>query len=190
MPKDPKPAEINATAASVLGFLDAMGPMTGFDVMANVERVISDFWNVTKSQIYRELKILAKLGLVETLKTGARDKQPYRITKAGREAFRAWIRGEPGPPVMRLPFVLEIFFGGEVPFDDLRAHAAKMRAYHAERLRVYETFLPEAPEGTWPGEALRLGIMFQRTMIAWIDGLPKKPLKPRARAPKSKNDRP
>ena len=169
--------ELNATAASILGFLQ-LNPMTGFELMSAIENVIGDFWHVTKSQIYRELKLLAEHGLVDTLATGAREKQPYEITAEGREAFREWIRQRPTPPIMRMPIVLEVFFGGEVPFDDLRRHVAEMRAHHDERLRVYETFVPEAPKGTWPHEALRLGFMYQRMMIDWLDSLPKEPLPP------------
>lgn len=167
--------ELNATAASILGFLK-FSPMTGFELMNAIENVIGDFWHVTKSQIYRELKLLAEHGLVETLEAGARDRQPYRITPEGKGTFRAWIRRAPTPPIMRVPIVLEVFFGGEVPFDELRKHIAEMRAHHDERLRVYETFVPEAPKGTWPHEALRLGFMFQRAMIDWLDSLPKEPL--------------
>ncbi len=169
--------ELNATAASILGFLH-FNPMTGFDLMSAIENIIGDFWHVTKSQIYRELKLLAEHGLVETLETGARDKQPYRITADGRARFREWIRQRPTPPIMRMPIVLEVFFGGDVPFEELRSHVAEMRAHHDERLRVYETFVPQAPKGTWPHEALRLGFMFQRMMIEWLDSLPSEPLPP------------
>lgn len=176
MPKVARP-ELNATAASILGFLQ-FNPMTGFELMNAIENIIGDFWHVTKSQIYRELKLLAEHHLVDTLETGARDKQPYQITDDGRAAFRAWIRQAPAPPIMRMPIVLEVFFGGEIPFEELRKHVAEMRAHHDERLRVYESFVPQAPKGTWPHEALRLGFMFQRAMIEWLDSLPKEPLPP------------
>jgi DNA-binding PadR family transcriptional regulator len=175
VPKVAARPELNATAASILGFL-RLAPMTGLELMSTIDNVIGDFWHVTKSQIDRELKLLAENDLVETLATGARDKRPYQITPRGRNAFRAWIRRPPEPPIMRMPIMLEVFFGGEVPFDELRRHVEAMRAHHDERLRVYETFVPQAPKGTWPHEALRLGFMFQRAMIEWLDTLPKEPL--------------
>ena len=107
------PVEINATAGSILGFLEKE-PMTGWDLAAKVEEIIGDFWNVTRSQIYRELKVLAEQGLVSSLKAGPRDRQPYRITEAGRRAFRRWIAEPPGPPNMRLPLVLQVFFAEDV----------------------------------------------------------------------------
>ncbi|HVJ93243.1 MAG TPA: PadR family transcriptional regulator, partial [Labilithrix sp.] len=158
MPSTPPPG-LNATAASILGFLHEIGPMTGFDLMAAIENIIGDFWHVTKSQIYRELKLLAENGFVETLASGPRDKQPYRLTSSGRQAFRDWIRQPATPPIMRVPIVLEVFFGGELPFEELRKHVEAMRAHHAKRLRAYEAFAPQAPPGTWIHESLRIGYM-------------------------------
>jgi DNA-binding PadR family transcriptional regulator len=162
--------ELNATAASVLGFLERE-PQTGGELAARIEDVIGDFWNVTRSQIYRELKVLAAQGLIASLEAGPRDRQPYRITEAGKRAFRRWISEEPGPPNMRIPLVLQVFFAEGVQEETLRRSLAKLREYHTKRLAVYQGFEKEAKRGTGSYDALRLGLMFQRTMIAWIDSL-------------------
>jgi DNA-binding PadR family transcriptional regulator len=162
--------ELNATAASVLGFLEHE-PLTGWDLAAKMEDIIGDFWNVTRSQIYRELKILAAQGLVASMKAGPRDRQPYRITEAGRRAFRRWIAERPGPPNMRIPLVLQVFFGDSVPPESLERSLADLRAYHEQRLAVYRTFEEQVERGSWTHESLRLGLMFQETMIAWITSL-------------------
>ena len=166
--------ELNATAASILGFLEKE-PKTGWELAEQIEDVIGDFWNVTRSQIYRELKVLAEQGLVASLKTGPRDSQPYRVTEAGRRAFRRWIAQRPGRPNMRIPLVLQVFFGESVPPEEMERSLAELRAYHADRLAVYRGFEERVERGTWPGEALRLGILFQQTMIRWIDSLQTKP---------------
>lgn len=166
--------ELNATASSILGFLAKAGPMTGWDLAARIEEVIGDFWNVTRSQIYRELKDLAQQGLVTSMKAGPRDRQPYRITDAGKKAFVRWIAERPGPPNMRLPLVLQVFFAESVPPEDLAKSLAGLRAYHEDRLTVYQGFEREVEPGTGAHDALRLGLMFQRMMIAWIDSLQKK----------------
>lgn len=165
--------ELNATAASVLGFLEHE-PLTGWDLAAKMEDVIGDFWNVTRSQIYRELKVLAEQGLVASMKAGPRDRQPYRITEAGRKAFRKWIAERPGPPNMRVPLVLQVFFGGSVPRESLDRSLADLREYHERRLAAYRAFEANIEPGSWPHESLRLGLMFQKTMIAWIDSLQKR----------------
>src|SRR5690242_19907305 len=105
--------DLNATAASLLGFLHT-GPQTGWDLQQAVESSIGNFWNVTRSQVYRELKALAALGLITAGASGARDRTPYRITKEGRAAFASWIAREPEPGIMRLPLVVTVFFGSHV----------------------------------------------------------------------------
>src|SRR2546423_5398362 len=47
--------DLNSTAASLLGFLETYGPMSGYDIVGMVEGSIGYFWNVTRSQVYREL---------------------------------------------------------------------------------------------------------------------------------------
>ena len=179
--------ELNATAASILGFLES-APMSGWDLAARIENVIGDFWNVTRSQIYRELKLLADAGLVVAAKEpGKRDKQPYRVTTAGRRAFREWIAREPGPPIMRMPLVLQTFFGDAVDPDVLGRAREKLRAYHAARLAAYRGFECEIDEKSQSHDALRLGIAYQELMIRWIDslrsprGVAKRPRKSRSR---------
>jgi DNA-binding PadR family transcriptional regulator len=167
---------LNATAASILGFLE-YEPMSGWDLAVKIEDVIGDFWNVTKSQIYRELKLLADAGLVTTMRSGKRDKQPYRITAAGSRAFRAWIAREPGPPIMRMPLVLQVFFANAVRPEDMARSAEKLRAYHALRLARYREFEREIDRASAPYQALRLGLAYQQLMIDWIDSLPKSPKK-------------
>lgn len=169
--------ELNATAASILGFLDKQS-MSGSELAAQIEDVIGDFWNVTRSQVYRELKLLADAGFVSTLRAGKREKQPYKLTAAGRKAFRAWIKEEPGPPIMRVPLVLQTFFGDSVDAAHTSRARAKLRAYHAERLLAYRGFESRVDKTTSSYQALRLGIQFQELMLRWIDGLP--PPKPDA----------
>ncbi len=167
------PFELNATAASILGFL-SKEPMAGWDLAARIEEIIGEFWNVTRSQIYRELKVLAAQGLVATLKAGPRDRQPYRVTASGQEAFQRWISQRPGAPNMRIPLVLHVFFGEAVPPEVMQRSLADLRAYHEERLAVYRGFEAQVKPGTGSHDALRLGLEFQRMMIAWIDSVQKR----------------
>jgi DNA-binding PadR family transcriptional regulator len=168
-----EPLELNATAASILGFLHKE-PQTGWELAERIEDIIGDFWNVTRSQIYRELKDLAAQGLVASMKTGPRDRQPYKITEPGRRAFKLWIAERPGRPNMRLPLVLQVFFGEAVDPENLARSLTELRAYHEGRLAAYKGFEAEVPEDSWTYESLRLGLMFQKMMISWIDSLQKR----------------
>jgi DNA-binding PadR family transcriptional regulator len=167
-------AELNPTAASLLGFLH-QGSMTGWDLVQTVEGSIGDFWNVTRSQVYRELRTLADQGLVEAGETGARDRRPFTITEAGRAAFRRWIAREPGTDVIRSPLLLTVFFGDHLDPEVLVRHLTLHRIHHQQKLAAYEALHDElcnTPELEWPYQALRFGIEHERMVLRWIDELP------------------
>jgi DNA-binding PadR family transcriptional regulator len=164
--------EINATAASLLGFLHA-GPMTGWDLDRTVATTISNFWNVTRSQVYRELRTLADLNLVEAGDAGPRERRPYTITQAGREAFARWIALDPGPAIIRFPFLLTIFFAEHIPADRLAQIVDKEKEYHVQALQHFRTlqevYWDRAP---WVAEVVRFAIGYQQHILNWLDGLP------------------
>src|SRR4051812_37628519 len=105
---------LNATAMSLLGFLHE-GPMSGWSLAATAERQIGEFWSVTQSQVYRELLTMNEMGLIAAGEQGPRDRRPYAITDAGREAFREWIATEPGAENIRFPLLLTVLFGRHLP---------------------------------------------------------------------------
>jgi len=72
-------SQINPTAAALLGLLHE-GPMTGGQLMAAAERRLGPYWSMTRSQVYRELPVLADMGYVRLGKPGPRSSQPYAIT--------------------------------------------------------------------------------------------------------------
>jgi DNA-binding PadR family transcriptional regulator len=163
--------EINATAASLLGFLHA-GPMTGWDLDRTVRDTISAFWNVTRSQVYRELRTLAELGYVEAGDTGAREKRPHAVTPAGREAFARWIAREPGSPIIRMPLLLTVFFADHLPPGRLAEIVESQRRSHAQALEdfraVYADYRERAP---YVAEVVRFGIGHHELVLSWLDSL-------------------
>src|SRR5579884_2662798 len=97
--------DLNATAASLLGFLQRR-PMSGYELANEVGGSIGYFWNVTRSQLYRELKDLAARGCIALSETGSREKRICTITKSGRAAFAEWIAREPEGELIRFPLLL------------------------------------------------------------------------------------
>jgi DNA-binding PadR family transcriptional regulator len=182
--------EINATAACVLGILE-LGPapgsrgfggegagMSGWDVYAAADVSLGRFWSITRSQVYRELRRLEDDGLVEAVGAeGPRERRPYRITAAGREAFSAWL-GEwvsagPRAEQLRSPLVLSVFFGEFVEPGALADLLAAHRREHVralERLRGMDAALGEHA-GRLPAHTLRRGLAYQELMVRWIDDL-------------------
>lgn len=162
--------DLNATAASLLGFL-LEGPRTGYELQEAVEASIGNFWNVTRSQIYRELKTLAAKGLVTAGATGQRDRVPYKATKAGRAAFAAWITREPDPSIMRLPLVVTVFFGHHLEPALLRRYLQAGRLEHQKQRDAYTALRPKVTDA-FARATLDLGIAYEETFIRWLEGLP------------------
>ncbi len=162
--------EINATAASLLGFLQH-GPATGWDLANGIDTSVGRFWNVTRSQVYKELKTLAAAGLISQGESGPRDRQPFTITSEGRAAFHAWISEPPGEETMRMPFVLTVFFGDRVEPELLRRYTEETRRRHEESLEGYLRLAPEVKH-PYQRQALECGIRYERAMLAWIGDLP------------------
>jgi PadR family transcriptional regulator AphA len=72
----------------------AVEPMTGYDLAKRFESSVAFVWHAPDSQIYPELRKMAKEGLLqaEEVPWGPRGKKTqYRITPDGRDAFRDWM---------------------------------------------------------------------------------------------------
>jgi DNA-binding PadR family transcriptional regulator len=164
--------KLNHTAGAVLGQL-MREPMTGWQITELVEMSLCDFFHVTRSQIYRELRVLADAGLVEPGETGPREQRPYAVTAAGREAFRAWLQEEPGADLFRSPFFLKLSFAEHldpatvIRFVDLHRQRNEARlAYYRELQPTAEAFSPNS------GHVLRAGIAFREALLRWLESLP------------------
>jgi DNA-binding PadR family transcriptional regulator len=165
--------DLNSTAASLLGFLENYGPMSGYDIVGMVEGSIGYFWNVTRSQVYRELNRLAEAELVEMGESGARARRPYTITGAGRRAFLNWLALPPGPDIIRLPFLLRYFFGQHLDPQTLRAFVDLHRPQHEQRLHYFQSLIPKLlDEQPFMAHVAQLGVAYEETMLAWFDTIP------------------
>ena len=166
--------DLNSTAASLLGFLESYGPMSGYDIVGMVEGSIGYFWNVTRSQVYRELNRLAEAELVEMGESGARARRPYTITGAGRRAFLNWLALPPGPDIIRLPFLLRYFFGQHLDPQTLQAFVTLHRPQHEQRLHYFQSLIPKLlDEQPFMAHVAELGVAYEETMLAWFDTIPR-----------------
>ncbi len=165
-------ALLNATAGSLLGFLQA-GPKSGYDLALEIDQSIGNFWNVTSSQIYRELHALEKSGLVERLASGARARQPYQITPAGRDAFSTWISNDLGEALIRIPLLVSTFFAESIDAKTRLRILRDHRAQHEAKLREYRKRLPEIErDAPVPALTMRFGLMYEEMVLRWLDSLP------------------
>ncbi|MGH9224051.1 MAG: PadR family transcriptional regulator [Acidimicrobiales bacterium] len=160
--------QLNPTGASLLGFLHR-GTLTGWDIAQMAETVIGDFWNVTRSQVYRELRTLESVGLVVAEATGRREKRPYTITEEGRAAFGAFIHREPGPDLLRSPLLLMVFFGSHLDNVHRRRFLAIQRLRHEQALDSY-TRLRTAVDPAEVGiiEVLNYAVFHEEAVLRWF----------------------
>jgi DNA-binding PadR family transcriptional regulator len=168
--------QLNATAASLLGFLHD-GPRTGWDLVATAQQVIGEFWSLTQSQVYRELSAMARAGLVTVGEPGRRDRKPYTLTDAGRAAFDAWINTEPGTENIRFPLLLTLAFGRHLVPEQLAGFLADHRTRHARRLADYQhqRALAQAarePPDPYADATLSFGLIYEQAVLDWFDQLP------------------
>lgn len=162
----------NATACTLLGFLHDR-PMTGWDLSEVAQMTIGFFWNVTRSQVYRELHRLEEQGMVVAGERGARDKRPYTITEAGRAAFADWIAEEPGPLVSRFPLLVTVWFCDHLPQETLDSFLRFHRARHEERRDFVRDVVAKLTDHSTPvARVARFGLMFEEMVVAWFDTLP------------------
>jgi DNA-binding PadR family transcriptional regulator len=165
-------SSLNATAASLLGFLHD-GPRSGYDLVRQAEEVIGDFWTLTRSQVYRELAAMEAEGLIEPAgEAGPRSRRAFRLTAPGRHAFREWLETEPGPEQIRYPLLLRIAFGRHLDQQRLTELVALHHDVHVERLAAYRE-LAEALEGTdrYAAATLAFGIRYEQAVLEWFDTL-------------------
>jgi DNA-binding PadR family transcriptional regulator len=168
---DEQAFNLNATAASVLGLLHR-GPMSGWDVARLAEVVLGDFWNVTQSQVYRELRHLEAEAMVAAGAAGRRDKKPYTITEKGRAAFGVWIRREPGPDLIRSPLLLMVFFGSHLDPLHRQRFLAIQRLRHEQSLDEYRRALARLSESEPDlAKVLHFAIFHEEAVLRWFSWL-------------------
>ena len=165
---------LNATAAALLGLLHR-GPMTGWDLVATAQDRIGNFWTLTQSQVYRELTRMTETGLLTVGPPGPRDRKPYTITPAGRQAFTTWLNEDPARDQIRVPLLLTIQFSDHLSPHRLHDIITTQRAAHADRLATYRAaaqHLATDPTQTTRLATLRFGIHHEEAVLAWFEELP------------------
>jgi DNA-binding PadR family transcriptional regulator len=165
--------QINPTAAALLGLLHE-GPMTGGQLMAAAERRLGPYWSMTRSQVYRELPVLAEMGYVRLGKPGPRSSQPYAITAAGKRAFGRWLTDSPGRDAIRNPVALRVAFGAHQSAAQLKDAYEQAVEYHTAALAEAREQAREAKKAgdEFGGAALEFAVAYHRAALSWLKTAP------------------
>lgn len=160
---------MNETAASVLGFL-SIGPLTGWDLNALAQVSVGFFWNMTRSQIYRELQSLEELGLVKVEETGSRNARRFHLTAKGRKRLKEWLAESPGDSIERNPFLVKLFFADQMTASERRRLLANARERHEASLATLEDVVSMAEQlSPYAAATATYGIAVERAILTWFD---------------------
>jgi DNA-binding PadR family transcriptional regulator len=164
--------ELSSTAYVILGLL-RMGPRTGYEIKAAVDRSTRFFWAASYGQIYPELKRLAELGLVEARPddSGKRKRTVHRLTPAGRAELRRWLERPAETFELRDEGLLKLFFADALPAGAALEALEAKRDRHTDVVTRLREIEPEVAQD--PAEfchlVLRFGIEMNEWIAAWCE---------------------
>jgi DNA-binding PadR family transcriptional regulator len=164
---------------AILGLL-TVTPMTGYDLKTQAfDNTIVHFWQADQTQIYRTLAGMAESGWVEStleIQEDRPNRKVYHITDAGREELLRWLHTEQPLPIYREPFLVQMFFAGELDRETILAHIVRQRAGHEARLAHYESIsMPSLDDPELARKrifwrlTLEMGMAMERAYIDWLN---------------------
>jgi DNA-binding PadR family transcriptional regulator len=165
----PAPVTVNATAAALLGLLRD-GPATGGELVSSAESTYSGFFGLTRSQVYRELPVMAATGLLRLGRRGPRASQQYVLTAAGRKAFRGWLAAEPvgSADAVRSPLLLRLVHAGELTGPQRERLVDGARQVLAQRL-VTARSAARAAEGPYAVAAAEFAVAHVKAVAKVVE---------------------
>jgi len=155
----------------VLGML-SLGPRSGYDIKAMVDRSTRFFWAASYGQIYPELRKLEEEGLIEgeDAPSGGRSRRVFRLTDAGRKALEEWLLGPETTIEYRDESLLRLFFADALPREQALGLLEARKRGHEQYLDVLRAI--DARPGNDPDFVdlvLRWGIDFNQWGADWCE---------------------
>ena len=120
----------------ILGWL-SYEPMTGYDLNAVIEISTQHFWSTSQSQIYRTLNKIEEEGWVSQEVILQEDRPPrkvYEISPLGEEELRRWLATFHEPDSPRIPWLIQVFFAGQVKDEEILSVLEEKSANLQKRL--------------------------------------------------------
>lgn len=158
-------------------------PATGYDLKNTFSKSIHFFWNAALPHIYRTLKQMEGQGwIVSTVEhqDGKPSRKVYRVTRAGEKELLRWLAEPPEIPEPRLPLLVKVFFGNQMPPDQFKNHLREWRTHYLGLLKNYEeealptirhfsTLPGPSREAYYWGLTLDFGKRQARMVVDWCD---------------------
>src|SRR5713101_127530 len=151
--------------------------MSRYDLAQVAQRTIAHFWTIAKSQVYRELERLEKLGFVhgtDVRQKSLPDKRVYALTPAGEQAFDAWLQVPDAERThFRSAYLVKVFFANRMPS---KTYVRLLRRYRdgnqlwRREIDLILAQLAGVPDATYMRATALLGSKIAEAMVAWADG--------------------
>lgn len=125
---------------AILGFLN-LKPLSGYDLKKAFDQSVRHFWPANQSQIYRTLAQMVEEGLLEKeiiAREERLDLKIYQISPKGQAELQRWLATPLPTSENREPFLIQIFFGGQLSDEALLHLLHEQLKMAEERLQVYE----------------------------------------------------
>jgi DNA-binding PadR family transcriptional regulator len=106
---------------AILGFL-SFKSFSGYDLKKAFDQSVQHFWPANQSQIYRTLAQMTADEFVkqEVIEREDRlDKKLYHITPTGEVELHNWLTTPKPTPDTREPFLIQVYFGGKIPDQEI-----------------------------------------------------------------------
>jgi len=132
--------KINKTKYAILGML-SFEPMSGYDMKKRFDNSIAHFWNENYGHIYPVLKRLEREGLVVKKiehTEGKPVRNVYSITEKGRKELYGWLLLPAERPTLRIELLLKLFFGHEVPVENMIQKVESEKTVCEQTLLLFE----------------------------------------------------
>ena len=166
---------------AILGFLNYK-PLSGYDLKKIFDTSVRHFWSADQSQIYRTLTRLTEHGWAE-MEVVEQDERPdrkvYHITEAGQAELHQWLLVPTRPHVPRNAALIQVFFAGQLPDDEILAMferaAEQVRAVLAryeqipQQIEAYHDYMASPREFYCWMLTLEAGLKSAQANLEWLE---------------------
>jgi DNA-binding PadR family transcriptional regulator len=166
------------TRYAILGLLKEE-KLTGYEIKKSIDKRMRFFWQESYGQIYPELNLLLKEGLISEVETKSkeiskREKINYEITEEGLAKLKCWMEAENDTDTVRSELLLKCFLATDDNRAELEKHLNNYHIQCTEQILLFETFQEQLLKDIrlhgnhkYILEVLSLGIKQQELYSSW-----------------------
>ncbi len=171
--------KIDKSRYAILGMLLSDQPLSGYQIIKEMQGSTDYFWQESDASIYPMLKTLENEGKVKsrTEYSGKRESRIFEITPRGKKEFLSWMEMPAEIDKRRNEFLLKLFFGGNVSkekilqklFSRLEKVQKLKRKFKSIECDTFSKISDEHPHKAFWYMTLRHGLIAVLAEIKWLN---------------------